>query len=53
MIMGFFDFDKYKGQKVAMHCKTEEEAIRFCRDINAANNILKKGLGMLAMPAAS
>lgn len=30
MIMGFFDFDKYKGQKVAMHCKTEEEAIDFC-----------------------
>lgn len=30
MIMRFFDFDKYKGQKVAMHCKTEEEAFDFC-----------------------
>ena len=25
-----FDFEKYKGQKVAMHCKTEKEAIDFC-----------------------
>lgn len=25
-----FDFEKYKGQKVAMHCKTEQEAIDFC-----------------------
>lgn len=25
-----FDFGKYKGQKVAMHCKTEQEAIDFC-----------------------
>lgn len=25
-----FDFDKYKDQEVAMHCKTEQEAIDFC-----------------------
>lgn len=25
-----FDFEKYKGQKIAMHCKTEQEAIDFC-----------------------
>lgn len=32
-----FDFDKYKGQKVAMHCKTEEEAIDFCRAMDEAD----------------
>lgn len=31
-----FDFDKYKGQKVVMHCKTEEEAIDFCRVMDEA-----------------
>lgn len=31
-----FDFDKYKDQKVVMHCKTEEEAIDFCRVMDEA-----------------
>lgn len=31
-----FDFDKYKDQKVVMHCKTEEETIDFCRVMDEA-----------------
>lgn len=31
-----FDFDKYKDQKVVMHCKTEEEAKDFCRVMDEA-----------------
>lgn len=41
--MGFFDFDKYKGQKVAMHCKTKEEAIDFC---NVLHKHRKNGLAV-------
>lgn len=37
-----FDFGKYKGQKVAMHCKTEQEAIDFC---NYMYNHGKKWIG--------
>lgn len=31
-----FDFDAWKGKKVCMHCKTEEEAEDFCREMNKA-----------------
>lgn len=31
-----FDFEKYKDQKVVMHCKTEEEAKDFCRVMDEA-----------------
>lgn len=31
-----FDFEKYKDQKVAMHCKTEEESKDFCRVMDEA-----------------
>lgn len=34
--MSKFDFEKYKGQKVVMHCKTEEEAKDFCRVMDEA-----------------
>lgn len=31
-----FDFDAWKGKKVCMHCKTEEEAEDFCKVMDAA-----------------
>lgn len=34
--MNWFDFEKYKGQKVAMHCKTETESNDFCRVMDEA-----------------
>lgn len=38
-----FDFDKYKDQKVVMHCKTEEEAKDFCRVMDEAGLFWKTG----------
>lgn len=34
--MRTFDFDKYKGQKVVVWCKTEEEAKEFCKMMHDA-----------------
>ena len=31
-----FDFDVWEGKDVCMHCKTEEEAEDFCREMNKA-----------------
>lgn len=31
-----FDFSAWKGKKVCMHCKTEEEAEDFCREMDKA-----------------
>lgn len=31
-----FNFEKWKDKKVCMHCQTEEEAIDFCKEMDAA-----------------
>ena len=31
-----FDFDVWKGKNVRVHCKTEEEAEDFCREMELA-----------------
>lgn len=38
-----FDFEKYKGQNVAMHCKTEREAINFCNYMHEHGKIWDNG----------
>lgn len=44
-----FDFDAWKYKKVCMHCKTEEEAEDFCREMDQAGLRWSSGTSYLGM----
>ncbi len=44
-----FDFDAWKYKKVCMHCKTEEEAEDFCREMDRAGLRWSSGTSYLGM----
>nr|DAJ55828.1 MAG TPA: hypothetical protein [Caudoviricetes sp.] len=44
-----FDFDAWKGKEVCMHCKTEEEAKDFCREMDQAGLRWSSGTSYLKM----
>lgn len=43
-----FDFDAWKDKNVCMHCKTEEEAEDFCREMNKAGLLWSSGNSYLS-----